>query len=247
MRALLFLLPLLVAACVKQEPTARPQHRTDSPEITVSHPVHSVTSRPDASPMPSNAAELREWLLLQDRIDAASRDRGNDPGLNDCRVFAIPGRASLFAVIEDRGMQRYAGVYRCEAEAVRYLGSLGTHGSNGLWDVAGFEILKLPQLDNPIVAIYATTGHGNGSFFIYEIDEAEPVELLERERAIGEGWKGENRCLVPTWIDLNNDGYTDVVLSGSRHLVYWDERSATEEVIESYAWNPFARCFEPTS
>lgn len=247
MRALLFLLALLVAACVKQEPTARPQHRTDSPEITVSHPVHSVTSRPDASPMPSNAAELREWLLLQDRIDAASRDRGNDPGLNDCRVFAIPGRASLFAVIEDRGMQRYAGVYRCEAEAVRYLGSLGTHGSNGLWDVAGFEILKLPQLDNPIVAIYATTGHGNGSFFIYEIDEAEPVELLERESAIGEGWEIKDGRMLPTWIDFNLDGFLDLVLTGTRYTVYWDARSATEEVIESYEWNPFARSFERKS
>ncbi len=246
MRALLILLPLLTTACVRQE--AAPFPRGNAPAIPVALPPQcSVGSLPVAHPLPTNGTELREWLLWQDRVDAASRDRGNQPDLEECKVHSIPGRTTDFFVIEDYGFQRYAGVYRIDGKCVNYLGSLGTHGSNGLWDVAGFEILTSPQLDNPIVAVYATTSHGNGSFFVYEIGDAEPVELLERRGAIGEGWKGETSCMVPTWIDFNSDGFTDLVLTGTCYTVYWDSNSATKEALESYVWNPITRCFDLAS
>jgi hypothetical protein len=244
MRPLLILLPMLIASCVKQEPAVLPPPSTNSDESPRSSPKCSVGTVAEAPAIPTSAAELRYWLMVHERMDAAIKDGGNRTIFTKFDVYPIPGSRRLFLVIEDCGAQRYACVYACNSEVVKYLGLLG---EDGYTDVGGFEILSLPQFSNPVVAIYATTSRGNGSFYLYEIANTKPMERLRRNLAIGEGWAGKGRCMVPTWIDLNNDAYTDLVLAGTRHVVHWDERSATEEVTESYVWKPSANCFMRTS
>ncbi len=95
--------------------------------------------------------------------------------------------------------------------------------------------ITLKGLINPLIEVYGETHQGNGFFYLYELN-ARTERLLIMTRAVDDNLDGavevngqyydklfKGGILKPTYKDLNQDGITDVRLTGTIQICLGEE------------------------
>ncbi|MBI3626785.1 hypothetical protein HY224_01945 [Candidatus Uhrbacteria bacterium] len=136
------------------------------------------------------------------------------------------------------------------------------------------RFLKLRGFQNPILEVYGKTHVGNGAIHLYEVGQSEVKLLLEVPYSVDsyydDVWLPENNekyghyncgdvirgdALDSKYVDLNNDGVDDLILSGVRDMFCDTESSDKNKepglvkvderrIEEQFVWNPAAGHYE---
>ena len=110
-------------------------------------------------------------------------------------------------------------------------------------DIVSAKFLNLAGFDDPIVEVYGKTHMGHGNFYLYEIKNNQARLLLKTSavdsnsdirwapdnlKKYGYGNCGEvfaDGSLKSEYKDQNNDGFSDVILSGTEEIVCDSEKT----------------------
>ena len=87
--------------------------------------------------------------------------------------------------------------------------------------------ISLKGIAFPLIEVFDVTHQGNGYYYLYEL-KGKHAKLITQTRAVDWNFDGgleynhkycsiiyKNGTLTPTYKDMNNDGYTDIILKGT--------------------------------
>lgn len=190
MRALLILLPLLLAACVKQEPT----------ELHIpSVPPSQRATIDDAT------LALRQWNAAKYPEDPFER----------VEVVRVDATLGWFAAIYDWDDRWWGSAcfMRIQDGRIAALEEIPDLTEQSMYSI---RPVTLQGFETPVVEILGKTHMGNGSIYLFELTSGKPHLMLKTCAVdFNQGWEVlANGVLERDYCDLNSDGKSDLVMSG---------------------------------
>jgi hypothetical protein len=163
----------------------------------------------------SNAQPLKKLLLKQ------------NPDCKDVQIISCKSDPNLFIAIlqEDPDWWETLNVVNYKDGKIRWKAQFDS--LPGEQSIRSARQITLKGITNPLIEVYGQTHNGNGFFYLYELN-GKTAKLLLMTRAVDESSDGaveinhqyydrifKNGHLKPTYKDFNQDGISDVKLTGT--------------------------------
>ena len=244
-----WLLFLLAAGCSDHD-----QSVVDSDSAAPAAQVKRTSSVAD---QPFDTESVRSavaaWHVKQDGL--SNLDQETENNLQTITVFPMPDHPELCLAICDyqREWWGFFGVYGLEVGKIVWQAECSDPPAEQ--SIRWLRGLKLDGFACPIVEVYGQTHMGNGNLYLYELVNQKLVKILET-RAVdchlnGDAQTFKGGRLLSRYLDLNEDGVADLLLTGEIEQHGMDDDKANEYVVLStfpcqnaFLWNSASHRYE---